>query len=268
MKCRHLLFFLPLSLFALEVQPWFGDVYEFHLLSGYSYSRYTGVDSAMVRLNSTSNDHLLFFDLEFSFSPQWSVDFDLEFADTPRQSFSYRSSAIQARYLWLDDIIGDIISLATGFSIRNISSGSLKDVSCPYEGNLDLELNLSLGKEFDAFRFWRYRFWGYAAIGFANRGSPWFRRVASFETNYRDFHKFGIFLIANHGYGRETSVDIANFFGYAHIREKYLDLAFRYGYRVSVWGTLCLEYKRRVLAKGCPENINTFMISFLLPFSF
>jgi len=268
MKWKFLPFFLPLSLFALEMQPWFGDVYEFHLLSGYSYSRYTKVDSAIDQLTSASNDHLLFFDLEFSFSPQWSIDFDLEFTDTPRQSFSYRSSAVQARYLWLDDIIGDVISLATGFSIRNTSSRSLKDVSCPYEGNFDFEANLSFGKEFDTFQFWRYRFWGYGAIGLANRGSPWFRGIASFETNYRDLHKFGAFIIGNHGYGRKDTVNIANFYGYARIREKYLDLAFRYGYRVGVWGTLRLEYKRRVLAKRCPENVNTFMISFLLPFSF
>ncbi len=269
LKYNYLYFILlPFSLFGLEVQPWFGDVYEFDFLGGYAYSRYPQVEGANPGLTSPSNDHLLFSDLEFSFSPVWSADVDIEFVETPRQSFGFRSFGMQIRYLWLDDIIGDPISLATGLSARIVSTTSLHDVSCPYHGNVDVELNVSLGKEFDNFQFWRFRVWGYGALGMSNRGSPWLRGIAAFEGNWDDQHKWGIFMVGSHGYGREQTIDVNHFFGYGRIRQKSLDLGVRYGYRFGVWGTLRVEYIRRVMAKLCPERVNTFVISYLLPFSF
>ena len=70
---------------------------------------------------------------------------------TSKETFNFRSAAWQARYLWLDDIVGDPISFATGASVRVTSTTSLKDVSCPYHGNVDFEVNFALGKEWDVF---------------------------------------------------------------------------------------------------------------------
>ena len=55
---------------------------------------------------------------------------------------------------------------------------------------------------------------------------------------------------------------------YAKIREKAIDLGFRYGYRLGVYGTLRFTYFRRVLARSCPAEVNAFIFSYLLPFSF
>ncbi|MES2273793.1 MAG: hypothetical protein V4487_06340, partial [Chlamydiota bacterium] len=145
---------------------------------------------------------------------------------------------------------------------------SLKDVSCPYHGNVDFEANFSVGKEFDASDCWRFRIWGFGALGHANRGSPWVRAIVALETNINDLHKWALFAEASNGYGRHSRVEIDHFHGYAKIRQKSIDLALRYGYRMGVWGTLRLEYQRRVLAKSCPAHVNAFIISYLLPFSF
>ena len=265
---KLLLFFLPIWIFSLEIQPWFGDVYEFHFLGGYAYSRFRKVEGAVDQLTSAFNSNVLFTGLDFSFSPEWSADIDLQLADTTEQSFGFRTVGGQVRYLWMDDIIGDPISLATGANARFVSSNSLRDVSCPYHGNVDVEFNLSLGKEFDAFQFWRYRLWGFGVVGIANRGSPWIRGGAFIEANLDDIHKFAIFLLGSHGYGRQTSININDFFGYAKIRQKSIDIGARYGYRMGVWGTLRFEYIRRVKARLCPENVNNFIISYLVPFSF
>lgn len=256
------------AMHAIEMQPWFGDVYQFHFLGSYAYSRFRSFQNAVPPLNHLFQSHLAYLGLDFSPSPVWSIDGDLQFADTTKMSFNFRSIAIQARYLWLDDIIGDPVSFVTGASIRATSSRALKDISCPSHGNVDFELNFSLGKEFEASNSWLFRAWMYGALGHANRGSPWVRGVASIETNIDDQHKWALYAEGINGYGRHVHVDIDHFYGYAKIREKAIDLGIRYGYRTGVWGTLRFEYIRRVLAKSAPQRVNTFIVSYLLPFSF
>ncbi len=270
MKIKYIFLFLLLSvsLCSLERSPWFGDVYEFHFLTKYAFSRFSKVDGAVDQLTQTSNDHLLHFNLAYSPSLQWSLDADLEFIDTPRQSFGFRSVGAQARYLVSDDIIGDPVSLTVGGNFRIVSSDSLKDVSTLYHSNIDIEFNTAVGKEISRLEYWRFRVWGYGALGIANEGSPWIRLMAAFEGNSQERKKWGFFADFMHGYGNKTKVVINNFDGYAKIREKNLDLGFKYGHRLGVWGTLSLGYKRRVLAKRCPRNVNTLFITYLLPFAF
>ncbi len=256
------------SAHSLEYKPWLGEVYEFHFLPKYAYSFYSSVEGSLQPLGSTSNDNLLYFGLEFPFTPEWSVDADLEFVDTPRQSFSFRSTALQLRYLWLDDIVGDSVSLTTGANIRVVSPRSLHDVSCPYYGNTDFQVNISIGKEYDQIEFWRLRLWGFGSVGIANRGSPWFEGKIGFDGNYDERHKWGIYVLGQHGFGRKNYVNIDHFHGYASIRNKFIDIGFFYGYKFRVYGTLKAEYDRRVLAKRCPQRVNTFIVSYSLPFSF
>lgn len=269
-RLKFLAFFLfaNTSLFAIEKQPWFGDCLEFHYLGEYIYSYFDKVQNGTPQLQSRFNSNVIYQGLDFSPTPEWSIDTDIQLADTTQQPFNFRSFALQGRYLWADDIVGDPVSFATGMSFRFTNSSSLHDVSCLYHGNLDVELNFALGKEIIASDFWAWRFWGYGAIGHANLGSPWVRGVLAIETNYDDQHKWAIFAEALNGYGRHTTVRINHFNGYAKIRQKSIDLAIRYGYRVGVLGTLRFEYARRVLAKSCPQDQNSFMISLLIPFSF
>jgi hypothetical protein len=252
---------------AIEVQPWFGDVYEFHFLQSYSYSWFNSVENSRPHYHNFFQCNLLYSGLEFASSPVWDIDGDIQFADTTMTSFNFRTMAMQIRYLWLDDIIGDPISFATGVSGRLTATSSLKDVSCPSHGNVDLELNFALGKEFDAADTWRFRAWMFGAVGHANRGAPWVRAIASVEMNRDDIHKWAVYATGINGYGRRTHINVNHFFGYAKYREKTIDLGIRYGYGIGVWGTLRLDYLYRVLAKTAPENVNTFIVSWLLPFS-
>lgn len=252
---------------AIEVQPWFGDVYEFHFLQSYAYSWFHTVQNSRPLYDHLFRSNLIYSGLEFAPSPVWDVDGDLQFADTTATSFNFRSLALQVRYLWYDDIIGDSVSFATGFSGRITGSSSLKDVSCPSHGNVDFEVNFSLGKEFDAPDIWRFRAWAFGAIGHANRGAPWVRAITSIEMNRNDVHKFALYATGINGYGRRTHINVNHFYGYGKYREKAIDLGMRYGYGMGVWGTLRIEYLYRVLAKTAPQNVNTFIVSWLLPFS-
>ena len=265
---KFLFLLLPLALASLEVQPWFGDCLEFHFLGSYAYSFFNKVQKGKPQLKSTFQSNVAYLGLDFSPTPEWGIDADIQFADTTQQNFNFRAIALQARYLWLDDIIGDRISLATGASARFTNSVSLHDISCPSHANLDAEFNISLGKEFDVSDSWAWRAWAFGCVGHANKGSPWVRGIVSLETNYDDQHKFAIFGEGSNGYGLYTTVLVDHFNGYAKIRQKSIDVGFRYGYRLGVWGTLRCSYVRRVLAKSCPEQVNSFVFSYLLPFSF
>lgn len=265
---KFLFLLIPLLGGALEVQPWFGDCLEFHFLGSYTYSFFNRVQNGVPQLTHTFQSNVGYMGLDFSPTPEWSIDTDLQIADTTKENFNFRSFALQARYLWLDDIIGDRVSFATGGNARFTNTASLRDVSCPYHANFDFELNFSIGKEFDVSDCWAWRIWGFGAVGHANRGSPWVRAIVAIETNYDDQHKFAFLAEGSNGYGRHTTVLIDDFNGYAKIRQKSIDLGFRYGYRVGVYGTLRCEYVRRVLAKSCPAQVNSFVFSYLLPFSF
>ncbi len=262
-----LLLSLPLAASALEMQPWFGNVYEFHFLGDYTYSRYNKVDHATPPLKHPSNDQLFLLGLDFCPSSSWDLDLDVEFVHTPRQEWGFRSAAAQIRRLWLDDVLYDSVSLTTGLLLRGVSGTSLKDVSCPYHAAFDMEMNIAIGKEWSSSAFWRYRLFGFGALGIGNRGSPWSRAHVAIELNSEDVHRYELFSDGYFGYGNEETINIKHFHSYAHIHHKSVDVGLSYGYMMSVWGTLYLSYAHRVYARSFPANTNFFSLSYNLPFS-
>ncbi len=267
MSLRRFILLLPLSLFGLERVPWFCNVWEFTFTPAYTYSRYPRVQNGYPSFQNPSNDHLLSFDLAVSPSPSWELDLEVEFADTPRQSMGLRSSALQARYLWLNDLLGDPISLTIGGVIRGVSRHSLKDVSCPYQSDINFEANSAIGREWDHGAAWRVRTFGGASLGVANHGMPWMSLFAVIEGQGHERHRLGLFFEGAAGFGHKTDVFIDHFHGYASIRHRNLDAGLKYTYAFEIWGHLSLAYTRRLYARSFPEQVNFFTISYMLPFS-
>lgn len=264
---RKLFFLLPLSLGALEIKPWFDNLWEFNFTPSYTYSRYRDIQNGHPQLKSPSNDHLIKFDLSFSPSPYWEISADMEFADTPRQSMGFRSTALQARYLWLNDIVGDPVSLTTGVSARMVGSHSLKDVSCPYHFHANYELNTSIGREWSRGVNWDFRIFGFGAVGMANRGFPWTRALLMIEGQWQEAHRLGLFGEGYFGFGQQGRVNTDRFNGYANIHHRSLDTGVSYTYVFEVWGEISLAYTRRLFAKSFPQNVNFFTIAYRFPFS-
>ena len=258
----------PVLAATLEVQPWFGCVYELHLLADYSYSHFDKVQGGVPALTKPFTVNLGYLGLDVTLSPQWAIDIDAQLAESSEQIFNFRTAAAQARYLWLDDLVGDGLTLSTGFNFRGTPSYALRDISCPSRTNVDFEVNTSVGKEFEANPQWLFRIWGYGAIGQGIKGSPWVRAIAAIETNLFETHKLGVFAEGVNGFGRHTHLSTKHFNGYSRVRYKAIDLSFRYGLRLGVWGTLRAEYTQRFLAKAYPQDLYTWSVSYLLPFSF
>jgi hypothetical protein len=258
---------LPLTGNALEVAPWFGNIWECNFTGNYTYSRYSRVQHGDPDLKSPSNDQRFGFSLEMPLAPTWDLELEIEFVDTPRQKWGMRSYAGQFRYLWLDDVSGDPISLTTGFNVRGVSSHSLSDVSSPYHSNVNFELNTAAGKEWSKRAFWRMRTFAFAGVGIANHGSLWVRALAAFEGNYVDKHRYQLFANSYWGFGPDRAVNVNHFHGYAKIHHQSIDIGAGYSYLFDFWGSLTIDYAFRVYARSFPEYVNFFALTYKLPFS-
>jgi hypothetical protein len=267
MLFRNLFLWIPLTLFGLDREPWFCNLWEFTFTPTYTYSRYPKVQNGVPHKQHPSNDHLLGFDLAVAPSPSWQFDVEVEFADTPRQSMGFRSGAFQARYLWLDDLLGDPVSLTFGAVGRQVSGRSLKDVSCPYHSNFNFEINTVLGREWDQEFAWRIRVFGGGALGIGNRGLPWASAFGTVEGQIKQAHRLGLFCDGSAGFGSRTDVLIDRFNGYAFIKHRNIDVGLKYTYAFEIWGHLSFTYTRRVYARSFPEQVNFFTVSYMLPFS-
>ncbi len=266
MRLPKLLLLFPIALLGLERMPWYCNVYEFTFTPTYTYSRYPSVNHGVPHHQSPSHDHLLSFDLAFPPTPEWEFDAEIEFADTPRQSMGLRSIAAQARYLWLNDVIGDPVSLTTGAAIRGVSKHSVRDVSSPYHSYYNFELNSAVGREWDRGFDWQFRSYGGGALGIANHGYPWLSIFTMVEGQFHS-NRLGLFLDSYLGFGHKKTVKINHFHGYGSIEHRNIDLGVKYTYAFDIWGHLSLAYTRRLLAHSFPEKVNFFTISYMLPFS-
>jgi hypothetical protein len=252
----------------LEVEPWLDVLGQFHFEAAYAYSRYNKVQGAHPGLKHPSNDQLLAFDLGVVPWPNWDADIDMEFAQTPRLAWGFRSVGGQVRYQWLDDIIGDPVSLTTGLNLRYASWRALSDVSCPYHSTWNAEFNASVGKEWEQMAYWVTRVFAFGGVGIANHGSPWLRGIAAVQANQKDKHQYTVFAAGYFGFGRRQDIDIRHFHGYGSIHHQSVDLGIGYRYSFGIWGSLSLEYAYRVYAHAFPAHVNWFAISYRLPFSF
>lgn len=265
--CRLLALSSPSLAFALQTQPWLGNQYEFDFESIFVYSRYHKVEGASKQLKSPSNDYDLFFDVGFTPYPTFDIRAEIEFAETPRQSFNWRSAAIQGRFQWLNDIAGDPISLTTGLNFRAVPHHSLRDVSCPYASYANYELTVSLGKEWSKQKMWTMRTYGYATVGIANHGSVWTQELVTWQFNWQDTHALCVFAVGDFGFGGKKHVNVHHFNGWGEFQHQSIDLGIAYRYQINIWGTLTLSYAHRVFAHHFPEHVNFFLLSYYLPFS-
>lgn len=263
--------FSALSCFALtpEREPWLGNEYEFRFDASYTFDYYSRVANAKGGSHHSSRDNQILLGLGMMPAETWDVDMEIEFAATTRQSFNWRSAALEIRRQWWDDIgSGDPLSVVTGFNARGVHHLSLKDISCPYAAEGNFEFTFSLGKEWSQEQYWRYRAFAFGAIGQAIRGEPWTRAYTAFQVNWKDFHQGQIFANGYFGFGHKTQVDVSHFDGYASIRHRSIDLGLSYRYLFELWGSLTVEYAYRVYARAYPERVNFFTIWYNLPFSF
>jgi len=256
------------SLAAFEEKPWLGNQFEFYLDSSYSYSRFTKVAQPVKQLKHPFNANLLSFDLGFCPVDGWEVAFEAEFAATTKQCFGRRSLAGMLRTRWLDDIVGDPVSLTTGVIARMTSHNSLRDISCPSSARWDVELHSAIGKEWSSGADWSMRLYGIGAIGQGSRGSPWTKAKAAFGIRQSVSSAWEVYSLGYWGFGNKNKVNISHFHGWGSYNHSSVDVGAAYIYCLEVWGNLRLDFFYRFYAYVYPKGLIGGAITYHLPFSF
>lgn len=257
-------FFFPLSCFPLATQPWLGDLLEADLAPAYTYRHYPNIQGAYRPY--ASSDQIFSFNFAPAISTQFDLELEMEVADTTKQSWGMRSGAIQARYLWLNDVAGDDISLITGFSLRDVSKRNLTDVSCPYAARINWELFSALGKEWSEGLDWDKRIYIWLAVGIANRGSWWTRQEVSYESNWCNRHAVKVSLQGDFGFGDLHQVAVNHFYGWGRYRHQSVDLGACYRYKLGCYGVFSISYAYRVFARTFPEKVHCVTLMYAFPF--
>jgi len=261
------LFLFPLPLLAFEVDPWFSPIAELQFRPSYSYRFYPSVDQAVNPSHYSSHDHILDLNLGVSFLPHWDAQLELDFSNTRKVSWGAQRAGLQLRYLWLDDVAGDIVSLTTGLVYFYVPTRNMRDVSSPYHATSNFELGIAAGKEIDKIYDWIFRFYGFVGVGIANRGSPWVRPLLSFESKFKKKHKVQLFSEGYFGLAHRQKVNINRFSGYGKIHHQSVDIGANYNYHFDIWGSITLQYSYRIFAKAFPRHASTFTLKYTLPFS-
>ena len=264
---RLLLFFFPLSLFAFVIDPWFTPIAEFEFRPVYSYRYYPSVDNGVNPSNYHSHDHLIDLNLGVNFWPNWDFQIQSDFSHTRKLNWGGQRIGTQLRYLLMDDVAGDPISLALGGQVFFVPTRNMRDVSSPYHAQGNLELGISAGKEIDSTYQWLWRFWGYLGAGIANRGYPWLRPFLAAEGKFHNRHILKLFAESYIGFGERASVNINDFNGYAKIKHRSIDVGLNYTYLFEIWGALGLQYSFRIYAHSYPQHASIFTAEYRFPFS-
>ena len=269
---KYLFLFLCLlltaSLSGLEKapSPWLGNVYEFEPTLAYEHV----FDQKIEQKKHHFSTDFVRAAMQFSPDPDWSTEVELQGTRTFQHHFGFDAARVGARYLWLNDVIGDCISLTTGVSIAAINHSHLHDVSLLHHGRYETELHAAAGKEF-GFGFFQngyFHGWLFASVGVADHSSCWTREEAHLEAILKETHFFDLFLAHEKGQGSKKLHSVHDFHGYGHIDYTLHDLGLRYSYQVRGYGSAYAKIAKRLQASNCPKHGLSYEVGVTVPFSF
>ncbi|MBA2727327.1 MAG: hypothetical protein H0U49_04040 [Parachlamydiaceae bacterium] len=263
----------PLLSFAVERAPWLPQDYVIQTNAGYLFEDYQQVASSHSTFHKPATNHFFNFNVggayyNYTTDRNWYAEADLLLASNAKQHFGMDSFFLGGRYLLLDDVgLEDPFSLVVGGELTKATKRGLHNLGSFHHGQVEMEIFLSAGKEFDCREFWVFRSWGSLGLGVADVGSPWLVGSMNFERNYRNFHRFMCSLEGLYGWGGNSLHPNMHFKGYGPIKHRSLDLTFSYAYSLECEGTFSIAYTHRVYASNFPSNANMLFLSINYPFS-
>lgn len=263
--CLAISFFSSTLAFSVEYQPWFSKDFELEAKASFLYQAFHSLETSNGNRHYHSHDRFTTLSLATTALNFAHLEIDLAAADTRHRSFGYDHASMTGSYLIMDDIIDDPFSLVFGTTLSQVGHQALFDPGSFHQGRFEGQSYLSFGKEVSCRDYWVERGWGSLLLGFADRGSPWLQGIATWERKYESGHYFRLMAIARWGAGNHV-LNPHDFHGYGSVQHRSVDIDFRYSYRFDIWGTLSLDYGRRLYARNFPQHVNFFQVSYLFPF--
>ena len=258
------------ALSAEQFEPWLGNVYEFEAKADYEFAESSKVSTTHGAKSRSLHSNLFQASLGFTPHPEWDVELDLSFAETSWNEFGYDRTKVAIRHLWLDDVVGDVLSLTSGVSLSVQQNRFLRDLSLIRHGSFETLFHVAAGKEFGFSDTNYYRAWVMGAVGVANQGSCWAEGEAHLNWIYNETHFLDLFAGLEKGYGNKKlhSISKYSFPGYAHLDYHFGEIGCRYDYQITTLGKVYAQVKRRICARYCPQNQIAVEVGLNIPFSF
>ncbi len=266
-RAALLLSLLPFVLSATELAPWLGNDKEIELRVATGYQTYSRLEVGGSKVSVNSDDFFLNLSGAISPSYPWSAELELNLIKTPRNDYGVEALKATGRYLWMNDLTGAPVSLATGMTIGYSPDDAVNDFSIPHHGNCELEAHIAIGKEHAHSRKdWEQRYWALLGVGYGFSDSPWIHYHAQFEQNIRQQHQVHLFLAGRYGFGSKDIDPTKPFKGYANIDHHHVDTGFAYQYTIDYIGALKGSFAYRIHTHNGPEEAAIFLLTFLFPF--
>jgi hypothetical protein len=250
---------------STEFQPWVGNYFEFEWRNTLLYQTYPVINSNSQRVKYSSSDFFFTTSLSNALKPEFSIELEAALAYTRHQKGNIDNFRLTGRYMWLDDLLGDRISLTTGVKLTQSFLNSLHDISSFHHGRAEAEFFISLGQEESLETKWGSRWWVVGGIGVANRGSAWLHAQSTYEFRLLPKHEVRLFGEGLLGLGHKQ-LPIHHFHGYGPIQHRSLDLGIRYTYLIDFFGSASFEYSNRVYARNFPAQAHRFLLNLLYTF--
>lgn len=257
---------IAIPLAATDLKPWFGPLrLEGRITNIVQY--YPSVDTKHGASYRSDCGDFTDYSLEAALLDMVAAQLEVVTAATRHRCFGLDSIKLTGRYLWLNDIVADPVSLTTGVTVSQVFKPSKHDIAIFHHGGIECELHAAVGQETSCEEFWTSRWWAVGGFGFADQGYPWLRANINWEQNWWDLHRFRVFAHSLWGLGHKNLYSAYHFKGYGPIRHQSIDLGLRYtkGFAYNI--DLSFEYAYRVYSHNCPERVNHFVVNLFCPIS-
>lgn len=251
---------------ATEFKPWYGRIFEIEARGSVLMQQFSRVDTSHGKKKRYETD--AFYNLSAATSVWENIAAEVEFEASSTKHCSFGADALRltGRYLWMNDVIGDPVSLSTGITFSGIFDPVHRNIAAFDHGGVAGLAHIAVGKEWSCEQFWVSRFWGMAAIGIADVGSPWLQADIYWERNWWERHRLELYANSIWGLGGNQLGHIHHFHGYGSISYQAVDAGIRYSYRLCNDALLTVGYGYRVYGKNCPWGANFLLVKICYPF--
>lgn len=264
--CASLSIFVS-QLAATDFKPWYKHIYSLDFRGQVFLQQFQQIDMRCGKVKRCEID--AFYEISALAVPKenWTAEIEFLASDTRYRAFGLNALRLTGRYFWLNDVVGDPVSLATGITASKIFEASRRNIAIFDHGGLACEGHIAVGKEISCEQFWTSRAWGVLGVGIADVGSPWLRANLVWERNWWELHRLKVFTETIWGFGH-NDLSRCHFPGYGSIRYQAIDVGIHYGYRLFDETLLSIGYAHRVYGRNCPIQVNFVTFEICYPSNF
>lgn len=253
MKQFCLLLFVVNALWAQDLRPWIETPLKFVVELDIAGEWFDAFDSDAKEISYTGRNFLVDGEVRFATSSSLEFSCGLCTSKTHQKTFSLDAFQESAKWIFLEDRLGDPVSASANLILTQAFSRAVRDPSLFYPGNFSVELLFSQGKEWDCDPCSGYRLFAIEGIAFSS-GSPWLIAEGGVEYFIETGHLFGAKLSGQYGLGSRTLCP-RHFDSYGSIQFRTVDLNCYYTLRTEDWiyYTFAIEY--RAFARNAPSRM-------------